>query len=363
MRKLSCSLGIALLVTWCSLTLADEPSATAPAATGYVQPPTAPALLPAPLPAEPLTAAPSTGAQPKPGDKAQVRAVEAAEPGKAPVPSVVPQDDPTVLRLKARLKTANMSLAETSGRLAVTEKDLAAANADNSRLRTENTTLNTNLAKAETSGKKAEEEVTARRQEVRSLTDRLATLKTASSGSSTAVVFALTVALILAAVVFGQGSKIRRLLARLPDGKADDKRLEQLRAQLKDEQQKATRLDEECQRLREASNRATASVGGSGSKKDKIEQARRELRETKAAAEAQKRSADERIAALEAAQATLDADRRADDEKITALEAEVARLSKANQKLEAALAKANEKLTFLGHEDDTLEISHTPSPV
>jgi predicted nuclease with TOPRIM domain len=352
MRKLLCSLGIALLATWGTVTLAEQPSATDPSAAGYVQAPLPPApAQPTALPAETAPAAPALPAQT--GSEHQAVAPAGT---KAAVGAL---EDPTVLRLKAQIKTVRLSLAETSGRLSVIEKDLLAATADNTRLRTENTTLHTDLSRSETVGKKAEEEVAARRQEVSSLTDRLASLKTSAGGTSTALVFALTVALILAAVVFGQGSKIRRMLARLPDGKGEEKRLERLRSQLEEEQQKAVRLDEECQRLREASNRTTTTLGvaGPGSKKDKIEQARRELREAKAAAEAQKRADADKLTALQA-------DLRANDEKLTALEAEVARLTEANHKLERLLAKANEKLTFLGHEEGAPDdVSITPSPV
>jgi DNA repair exonuclease SbcCD ATPase subunit len=345
MRKLSCSLGIALLVTWGSGTLADEPLAT-----GYVQPPTQPApLQPAPLP----SAAGET--PPRPDGNASARAGEpAALPVEKAVPptSVVPPADPLLLKLKAQIKTVRLSLAEATGRLAVTEKDLATANADVNQLRTANTTLHANLAKAETIGKKAEEEVAVRRKEVSSLTERLAK-KPSSGGSSTALVFALVLAMILSVVVFSLGGKVRRSLDRLPDGKAEEKRLEQLRVQLKDEQQKALRLDEECSRLRDANNRPANGGGGAGSKKDKIEQARREAREARAEADAQKRAAAEKVAALQAeAQATADVQKRATDEKITALETEVEQLVAANRRLEELLAKANEKLTFLGHDEE-----------
>jgi len=339
MRRLMSSLGIAILLIWGSGTLADESSVTGSTpgqVTGDVQPS---APLPTVEPAEllPRTETPAK-VEGRPAETVPAPALEKVEKAPGPLPPV----DLAVLKLKAQIKTVRLSLAETTGRLAVTERDLTTANADNTRLRAENTALQTNLAKAETIGKKAEEEVIVRRQEMRTLEQRGAS--TPSGSSPVGLLLALAVAMILAVVALNQGGKLRRILSRLPDGKVEEKRLEQLRtqlqAQIKDEKQRSLHLEEECKRLRDANNRpsvpanvshaSSASNVGGGSKRDKVEQARRELREARAAAEAQKRASDERIQTLE-----------------TKME----QISAANRKLEVLLAKANEKLNVIAPEE------------
>ena len=318
-----------------------------------------------------------------------VGASKAGEPAKQPA-----DPDPVEMtKLKHQIKSVRLSLADTQGRLVVTEKDLSTASTENVQLRSDTTSLRVGLAKAETITKKSEEELGHRRQEVKAL-------QTARPSGSGTLIVVLLLCLVstgmLAVVLFGQGSKLRMILDRMRDAKADERRVEQLRAQLEEEQQRAQRYQEESQRLKTvAQSQASAPAG---SKREKLEHMRRELREAQTAAEAEKRRADERIQKLEAEMVRISADKQGVDERMQKLEPEMAQLATAKQELllqvqrlepevarltsdkleaeersrllahdaarlmaeklrvEHALAKANEKLAFLGHDEpeDTL---------
>ena len=307
-----------------------------------------------------------------------------------------------VTKLKHQIKTVRLSLADTQGRLVVTEKDLSTASTENVQLRSDTTSLRVGLAKAETITKKSEEELGHRRQEVKAL-------QTARPSGSGTLIVVLLLCLVstgmLAVVLFGQGSKLRTILDRMRDAKADERRFEQLRAQLEEEQQRSQRFQAESQRLETvAQSQRLETVAQSqanapaGSKREKLDHMRRELREAQNAAEAEKRRADERIQKLEAEMARISSDKQGVDERMQKLEPEMAQLATAKQELflqvqrlepemarltsdkleaeersrllahdaarlmaeklrvEHALAKANEKLSFLGHDEpeDTL---------
>jgi chromosome segregation ATPase len=336
MRKLLCSLAIVLLLVAALAVQADQPSAAnEPSKAEVVSPPAVTAPDPAPMPS------------------ADVATTE-------------------MKKLKYQIKTVRLSLADTHGRLAVTEKELSTATRENGQLRSENTNLRVGLAKAETVARKSEEELAYRRQEAKTLQAR------PSSGSGALAVgllLSLVVTGLLALVLFGQGDKLRAALNRVHGGKADEKRQDQLSAQLKEEQQRSHRLEEEIQRLRAAAE--SQSNAPAGSKKEKLDCMRRELREARAAAEAEKRQADERIQRLETelarivadkqevtehaqklepAVARLTAEKLEVEERIQVLEPEVARLTVEKLRLERAVAKAHQKLIFLGHDEpeDTL---------
>ena len=359
MHRMLCSLAMAFLLLWSSRTVADEstePTGTPSAsAAGPAQPSAARAstyqaasaadrigeprrangltMVPAQAP---TAAKPSEAPQPKVESQPSSPAWPAgADPAEAQANSLIPVIDPALLKLKAQIKSVRLSLAETTGRLIVTDKNLSSSTVDVERLRSENTSLREGLAKAETVAKKAEEEVAVRRQEMRILEGRGGAGGSGATGLG--LILALAVSLLLAIAVFGQGKRLRTMLAALSKPKADESRQEQLRAQLRDEQQKAQRLEEECKRLREASNRTTATMTSSGGKGAKPEQLRRELRDLRAAAEDQKRAAEARVQALEA---------------------EVQKLSDENRQLDGALNRATDKLVFLGHD----EVEETTSP-
>jgi hypothetical protein len=313
MRQLLCSSGVALLLMSGSATLAYGVTATETIRAPAVQ------TVPATDPAAHGVSAPVPSLAPQP----------AAEPSakvKDDKTQIAPlADDPALLKLKAQIKTVRLSLAEATGRLIVTEKNLTGTSSDLERMRGENVSLRTGLTKAETISKMAQEELAVRRAEMRALEQR-----PTGSGSSTGLLLSLAVSLILAAAVFGQGKRLHRMVARLPDGRAEEKRREELRAQLVEEQQRAQRLEEEAKRLREVGSRPTVSMTAAGGKSGKVEIIRRELRDVRSAAEEQKRTADARIESLEA---------------------EVQRLANEKLSLDEALAKANEKLVFLGHDE------------
>lgn len=327
MRKLLCSLGTVALLVWASGTLADEAAATNGKSATVQQ--AASALLVPPSPATKSTPAAAQANTPLPRPEAASPtkpAVPPASPGADKGQAAPPMDDAMMLRLKAQIKSVRLSLAEATGRLSVTEKDLGTTSVDNGRLRAENTSLQTSLVRAETASKKAEEEVAVRRQEMRLLEQRGG----AGTGSlSVALVLALLVSSVLAVAVFGHGKRLRTIVERLPDASGDERRQEQLRAQLKDEREKSTKLEEECKRLRDVSSRLPPAPAP-GSKRDKAEGLRRELNDARTAAEEQKRAAAERVQALEA---------------------EIKKLTGENQRLDQALSKANEKLVFLGHDE------------
>lgn len=336
MRMLLCSSGIAFLLMSGAGTLADETPAARNAQTATVQSPPAPsapgqAALTAPERATATAAGPATTVT-KADDSAPAKP---SGQGDQTAPSAPP--DPLLFKLKAQIKTVRLALAETSGRLTVTEKNLVAATADIDHLRGENTALRTGLTRAETASKKTEEELAARRQEMRDLSAQRS--PDAAGTFPTGLVLSLAVSLVLALAVLGQGKRLSKLAARLPADPADQKpgqerddpRHEQLRTQLKDEQQKAQRLEEQ---LRQASNRTADEPGSKGGK---LESIRRELRDLRAEAGRLQKDQKEQKRTAEA--------------RIQALEAEVEKLSTANQKLDQALAKANEKLIFLGHDD------------
>jgi chromosome segregation ATPase len=320
---------------------------------------------------------------------AAVGTFKAGEPAKQPAePDVV-----EMTKLKHQIKSVRLSLADTQGRLVVTEKDLSTASTENAQLRSDTTSLRVGLAKTETITKKSEEELGHRRQEVKAL-------QTARpSGSGTLIVVLLICLLstgMLAVVLFGQGSKLRTILDRLRDAKADERRVEQLRAQLEEEQQRSQRFQAESQRLETvAQSQANAPAG---SKREKLDHMRRELREAQTAVEAEKRRADGRIQKLEAEMARISSDKQGVDERMQKLEPEMAQLATAKQELflqvqrlepevarltsdkleaeersrrlaydaarlmaeklrvEHALSKASEKLAFFGHDEpeDTL---------
>jgi chromosome segregation ATPase len=246
-------------------------------------------------------------------------------------------------KLKFQIKSVRLSLAETQGRLAVTEKDLSTTIGENAQLRSENSNLRVGLTKAETVAKKSEDELALRRQEAK-------TKQTARPSSGPG---AFTVGLLLSLVIitgllavmqFGQGEKLRTILSRQPD-QAADKRHEQLSARLKQEQQRAERLDEEIKLLRAATadSQANGPVGG---KREKPETMRRELREARAAAEAEKRLADERIQKMETELALITADKRQTEERLQKLEPELTQLAAEKQQ---ALQKAQQLEPEVAH--------------
>jgi len=331
MRELLCSSGVALLLIAGSGTFADGATTTESVRAPALQ------TVPVPEPAAHGVTAPAPGLSPPPAAavessmKIKDRSPSKAEgtsgaADKTQVTSSAPSDDPALLKLKSQIKTVRLSLAEATGRLTVTERNLTGATTDVDHLRGENVSLRTGLTKAETISKMAQEELALRRQEMRDLEQRPA----GSGSSSTSLVLSLAVSLILAAAVFGQGKRLHRMVARLPDGKAEEQRQEALRAQLREEQQKAQRLEEEAKRLREAGSRPTVTMTAAGGKSGKMEIIRRELRDVRTAAEEQKRTADIRIESLET---------------------EVQKLAAERLSLDEALAKANEKLVFLGHDE------------
>ena len=394
MRMPLCYLGIALLSATVVVVPAGRSSAEIEANTVQaVAPPavntrnSAVFLPAAPTPAE---GKPKQATSDPTGPRAPGAAVGAAKAGEQPA-DLNPVE---MTKLKHQIKTVRLSLADTQGRLVVTEKDLSTTSTENAQLRSDTTNLRVGLAKAETIAKKSEEEVGHRRQEVKAL-------QTARppSGSGTLIVvllLCLVSTAMLAVVLFGQGSKLRTILDHMRDAKADERRVEQLRAKLEEEQQRSQRFQDESQRLRTvAQSQASAPAG---SKREKLEHMRRELREAQNAVEAEKRRADERIQRLEAEMARISSDKQGVDERMQKLEPEMAQLAAAKQELflqvqrlepevdrltadkleaerrsrllahdvarlmadklhvEHALAKANEKLTFLGHDEpeDTL---------
>ena len=379
-----CSLGIALL--WATVPVVQaSPSLAEPEAARAITPPAVNSRNSAVfVPTAPKQATSESTAAP-------AAAAKAGEPGSEPA-------DPSateMFKLKHQIKTVRLSLADTQGRLAVTEKDLSAASTENAELRSDTSNLRVGLVKAETIAKKSEEELGHRRQEVKALQ----TQRPASSGSGTLVIVLLLCLLIagmLAVVLFGQGSKLRTILRRMHDTEANEGRIEHLRAQLKEEQQRSQRFEEERQRLMAAAeSQANLPVG---SKREKLDRVRRDLQQAQVAAEAEKRRADERIQKLEAEIARISADKQDVDERIQQLEPKMAELTAAKQelaeqvqklepevarltsdrveveersrrlahdaarlmaeklRLELALAKANEKLAFFGHDEpeDTL---------
>lgn len=326
MRKRLCFLGIGPLILCAAGVFADETPVPRPA----TEPPAATAV-PAARPAPPSTPPAAAKAAPAPGSAHATPSASPSAPSADKAQATPPTEpDVLMLRLKAQIKSVRLSLAEATGRLAVTDKDLSSASADNGRLRAENTSLQTNLAKAETASKKAEDEVAARRREMQVLEQRVS--GSGPSGSlAVALVLALLVSSVLAVAVFGHGKQLRSIAERLPDGDSEKRRLAQLRTQLEEEQQRAVRLEDECKRLRETSNKPVpVAAAQPGSKRDKLEGLRRELSE---------------------ARTTADEQRRVAADRIQALEAEVQKLAGQNQKLEQALGKANEKLIFLGHDE------------
>ena len=399
MRMPLCYLGIALLAATVVVVPAGRSSAETEASTVQaVAPPavnsrnSAVFLPAAPTPAEgrPKQAT-SEPTGPRPAGAA-VGASTSGEPAKQPTEP----DAVEMTKLKHQIKSVRLSLADTQGRLVVTEKDLSTASTENTQLRSDTTSLRVGLAKAETIAQKSEEELGHRRQEVKGLQ----TLQTARPSGSGTLIVVLLLCLVstgmLAIVLFGQGSKLRTILDRMRDAKADEHHVERLSAQLKEEQQRSQRFQEESQRLKTvAQSQANAPAG---SKREKLDHMRRELREAQTAAEAAKRLADERIQKLEAEMARISSDKQGVDERIQKFEPEMAQLAAAKQELflqiqklepevarltsdkleaekrsrqlahdvarlmaeklrvEHALAKANEKLTFLGHDEpeDTL---------
>lgn len=396
MRMPLCYLGIALLSATVVVVPAGRSSAEIEASTVQaVAPPavnsrnSAVFLPAAPTPAE---GRPKQATSEPTGSRAAgaaVGAFKAGEPAKQPVdPDVV-----EMTKLKHQIKSVRLSLADTQGRLVVTDKDLSTASTENTQLRSDTTSLRVGLAKAETIARKSEEELGHRRQEVKGL-------QTARPSVSGTLIVVLLLCLVstgmLAVVLFGQGSKLRTILDRMRDAKPDERRVEQLSAQLKEEQQRSQRFQEESQRLKTvAQNQDHAPAG---SKREKLDHTRRELREAQTAAEAAKRRADERIEKLEAELARISSDKQGVDERIEKFEPEMAQLATAKQelflqvqklepevarltsdklaaekrsrelahdaarlmaeklRLEHALAQANEKLAFLGHDEpeDTL---------
>ena len=396
MRHPRSSLGIALLLASVLVASADPSLAAIEPSTA--QAPSSPAVNSRNsavfLPAAPAQVAPVPAA----GAAKQGASEPPARPG-AGVAAGAPVGQPAdpagveVTKLKHQIKTTRLSLADTQGRLAVTEKDLSSAATENTQLRSDSTNLRVGLAKAETVAKKSEDELGHRRQEVQAL-------QTARrSGAGTIVVILLLCLVItgmLAVVLLGHGSKLRAILDRMHDAKADERRVDELKAELEEARQRAQRFEEESQRLRAAAENPAPAPAGS--KREKVEQLRRELRDVQAAVEAEKRRADERVRELEAEMARTKADKQAVDERIQRLEPEMTELAAAKQvlfehvqklepevarlssdkeeaeqrsrllahdaarltaeklRLEHALAKANEKLTFFGHEEpeDTL---------
>ncbi len=240
---------------------------------------------------------------------------------------LAPSDDPLVTKLKAQIKTVRLSLAETVGRLSATERNLATASADSAHLRIENASLQVRLATAETTARKAEDEVQQRRGEMGNLV-RLATAPARPSGLVLlGLLLCLAVAAFSAVLLVGQGGRLQALAARQPEPRQEQDRDAALRAELSDAQQKSLELEAECHRLRELDG---VSSPAPGSRRERFEHLRRELREVRGVAEAEKRKADGRIQALED---------------------EVVRLSTDRQRLELAMKDAMEKLAFYGHEE------------
>jgi len=395
MRRQLSSLGIALLFAFApvaqaaSSAAATEPRGGPTGAPPAVNTRNSAVFLPAaPAPAA-GTAKPASLDSPAP----PAGAAKAGETGKATTGS--PADPGTVemTKLKHQIKTTRLSLAETQGRLSVTEKDLASTATENTQLRADTTNLRVGLAKAETVAKKSEEELGHRRQEVQALQ----VARRAGAGTLIVILLlALVSTAMLAVVLFGHGRKLRAIMENTQESKADDRRLEQLRAELKEEQQRAQRYEAESQRLRVVAE--SQSHAPPGSKREKLEHLRREVREAQAAAEAEKRRADERIQKLEAEMASIQAGKQEVEERVSKLEPELAQIAAEKQalaeqvrglepelarlssdkleaeersrllardaarltaeklRLEQALAKANDKLTFFGHDgpEDTL---------
>lgn len=304
------------------------------------------------VPAAPAAEAPKAAA-----GEAKAPAADAVKAGAASnlagEPGVV-----EVTKLKHQIKATRLSLADTQGRLAVTEKDLANATGENTQLRADGTNLRVGLAKAETVAKKSEEELGLRRQEVR-------TLQTARHSGWGMLVFVLALSLVtvgmLAAVLFRHGSRLRTILERLQDANAVDRRLEQLRAELKEEQERSRRLADE--RLRAPtvpvvadSQAPSQTLAPLGSKREKLEHVRRELRQVEAAAAAEKRQSAERIGELEAELARATADRHALEQRLRALEPELAALATAKQELVEQLGKLAPESARLASERSDAEV-------
>jgi chromosome segregation ATPase len=332
MRKLLCSLGIALLLATVDMVPADP--ALAGIEASAAQPTTPPAVNSRNsavfLPAAPAHVAPPPAAdapkQAAPGPAAPPTASAATGAAKAGQPGA--PDAVEMTKLKHQIKTVRLSLADTQGRLVVTEKDLSTASTENAQLRSDTTNLRVGLAKAETIAKKSEEELGHRRQEAKALQPAR------PAGSATLVLvllLCLVITAMLAVVLVGQGRKLRTILDRMHDAKADEARVEQLRAQVKDEQQRAERLEAESQRLKAAAE--SQAPAPAGSKREKLDHMRRELREAQAAVEAEKRRAAERVQKLEAEMARIGADKQDADERLQKLEPEMVRLVDAKQEL------------------------------
>ncbi len=394
MRHLPSSLGIAPLFVAVLVVQSDpswaatEPNTVQPIAPPAVNTRNSAVFLPAAPPQVAPAAKQSASEASTPSPSGAATAAKAGDPGK---PSSDP-NDVEMIKLKHQIKTTRLSLADTQGRLVVTEKDLSTASAENAQLRSDSTNLRVGLTKAETIAKKSEEELVHRRQEVK-------TLQTRSTGTGTLVVvllLCLTITGMLAVVLWGHGGKLRAILSHLHDTKVDDRRADQLRAELKEAQQRSQRFEEESQRLRAAAD--SQANAPAGSKREKLDQLRRQVRDAQSAAEAEKRRADERIEQLEAEMASISSEKQEASARLRRLEAEMAELTAAKQelfnkvqnlepemaqlasdrleaegrsralahdvarltaeklRLEHALAKANEKLAFFGHDEpeDTL---------
>jgi chromosome segregation ATPase len=382
MTKVMCSLAIALLLT----TVHASPLlAVTELGTPQVNSRNSAVLVPAPH-VPPAAGAPAQ----------QAAATGAASKTAGGAKTAEPIDPSTVemTKLKYQIKTTRLSLADTQGRLAVTEKDLAATTSENAQVRSENTQLRVGLTKAETVAQKSEEELGHRRQEMMALQSA----KPSHAGVLAVGFITLIITVFLAVGLSRQSRKLNTVVDRMDADRAQDKRHEQVRTQLKDEQQRSQRLEEEIKHLRTAAESQVNVTLPAGSKRDKLEHMRRELREARAAAEAEKRQADERIQNLEAELARIAAERSQIDERFQKLEPEmallatekqevreqleklepeverlttekveaeersrglaknVARLTAEKLRLEHALAKANEKLVFLGQDEpeDTL---------
>jgi chromosome segregation ATPase len=396
MGQVPSSLKIALLVAT-ALVFAAAP-ARAATDPGPAQP-----IAPAPVntrnsavyvPAAPAAETPKpTASEPK-APLATGAGKTAADPNAAAAPGTV-----EVTKLKHQIKATRLSLADTQGRLAVTEKDLANASGENAQLRTDTTNLRVGLAKAETVAQKSDEELGLRRQEVH-------TLQTARHSGWGMLVFVLSLSLLtvgmLAVVLLRHGSRLRAILDRLHDAKSADGRVEQLRAQLEEERERSRRLAEERLRAPAAApvpapveSQASAPIG---SKREKLEHVRRELRQVQAAAESEKQQATARIRELEAELVRASIERQTADQRLREIEPELAALATAKQELsdqvgrlepevarlaadradvedrarelardvarltaeklrvQLALSKANERLAFFGYDEpeDTL---------
>jgi chromosome segregation ATPase len=351
MRKLLCSLAMALLLVAALAVQAEPPlAATEPTTAQVIVPPALTAPNPAvvsPAHGERLPPAgnlkqpafeqgstmPTTGAKgaATAGAAAGTKTAGATEAARL-------LGDPSVTemkKLKYQIKTVRLSLAETQGRLAVTEKDLSTAASETAQLRSDNTNLRVGLVKAETVAKKSEEELAYRRQEAKAPQ----AVRTSSGSGALAVglLLSLVIAGLLAVVLFGQGEKLRTILSRMHDGKADDKLHDQLRTQLREQQQQSQRFEEELNRLRAEAERQ--SNAPAGSKRERLDNMKRELREARAAVEVEKRQADERIQKLEAELARITADKQQVDERIQQLEVDKQQVDERIQKLEPELAQ------------------------